>query len=127
MWRDLLSENGAISSPGGVSYILGPQPISDPPVGLGFARRAGRYRPGGSFLSFPDFGVVELGEISQPGMGIYRPRVRRDWGVPSRGNSRRARRGPSLAEGGRRRALDQWPSGSENQVCIYYCTTPPCS
>ena len=41
------------------------------------------------------------GGVSEPGMGTYPPRVRRDRGVPPRGNSRRASRAPSLAKGGR--------------------------
>ena len=38
-------------------------------------------------------GLLELyryGGVSEPGMGIYLPRVRRDLGVDLRGNSRRA-------------------------------------
>jgi len=41
------------------------------------------------------------GGISEPGMGTYPPRVRRDRGVSPRGNSRRARLAPWLVEGGR--------------------------
>ena len=61
--------------------------------------------------------------ISEPGMGIY-PRARRDRGVPPRGNSRRARRAPSLAKGGRGGRLDRWDWGSENAgmkvICLLY-------
>ena len=38
--------------------------------------------------------------IAEPGMGTYPPRARLDRGVFQRGNSRRARLAPSLAEGG---------------------------
>ena len=44
------------------------------------------------------------GGIFEPEMGTYPPRVRRDSGVPPRGNSRRVRLTPSLAKGGRVRA-----------------------
>ena len=49
-------------------------------------------------------GLSELcmyGGIFDTGMGTYPLRVRRDRGVPPRGNSRRARRAPSLAKGWR--------------------------
>ena len=39
--------------------------------------------------------------LSEPGMGTYPPRVRRERGIPPRGNSRRARLAPSLAKAGR--------------------------
>ena len=64
------------------------------------------------------------GGISEPGMGTYPPRVQRDRGVPPRGNSRRARRAPSLAKGGRGGRLDQWDWVSENAgikvMCLLY-------
>ena len=64
------------------------------------------------------------GGISEPGMGTYPPRVRRDRGVCPRGNSRRARLAPLLAKGGRGGALGEWDWGSENAgmkvICLLY-------
>ena len=69
-------------------WLHEPQPISNHPVGLGFAHPAGRYRPGGSAVSSRLVGVVEIrkvfvdGSLSLPGAGEPR--------VGQRGNSRRA-------------------------------------
>ena len=72
-------------------------------------------------------GLSELymyGEISEPGMRTYPPRMRRDRGVFPRGNSCRARLSQSLAKGGRGGALCQWDWGSENPgtklICLLY-------
>ena len=51
--------------------------------------------------------LLIYGVISEPGMGIYPPRVRRDRGVSPRGNSRRARLALTVATGGRGEALGQ--------------------
>ena len=67
------------------------------------------------------------GGISEPGMVIYLPRVRRDRGVPPRGISRRASSSPWLTEGGRGNPLGQWDWGSESVgmkiICLLYSST----
>ena len=65
-------------------------------------------------------GVKIHGGISEPGMGTYPTRVRRDRGVPPSGNSSHA---PSLAKGERRGRRGQWglePTGMK-VICILYC------
>ena len=59
--------------------------------------------------------------ISEPGMRTYLPRVRLNRGVPPRGNSRRVRLAPSLAECGQRGGLGQWDWGSEKAGMIVVC------
>ena len=61
------------------------------------------------------------GRVSEPRMGKYPPRVRRDRGVARRGNSRRARLAPSLAKAGRGGRLGQWDWGSENAGMKVIC------
>ena len=53
IWKDFLSVDGTLSSPGCADFKYKRQPISDWLVGLGFPHRAERYRPGGSALLSP--------------------------------------------------------------------------
>ena len=41
MWRDLLSRDEALLSPGSAGFMAEPQPISDRPIRLGPPHRAG--------------------------------------------------------------------------------------
>ena len=54
--KDFLCGDGNLSSPGCAGSMYDPQPISDPPVVLGFPHRVGRFRPGGPQV----FGVVKV-------------------------------------------------------------------
>ena len=46
IWKDLLPEDGNLSSPGCAGSMYDPQSISNRLVGLRFPHRAGRFRPG---------------------------------------------------------------------------------
>ena len=61
------------------------------------------------------------GGISEPGMGTYPPRVRRDREVPPSSNSRRARRVPSFVKTERVGRLCQEDWGSENAGMKVIC------
>ena len=51
-WKDLLTRDGALLSPGCAGSMCEPQPISDWPAALAFPHRAGRCRPGRTSFSF---------------------------------------------------------------------------
>ena len=71
-------------------WLHEPQPISNPPVGLGFPHRAGRYRPVGSPLSPAGcWSRRDMEEFQTREKRPYHPRVRRDLDVVPSGNSRR--------------------------------------
>ena len=71
--------------------------------GVGVSTPCGAFSTRGITVFVPSLSELSMyGGIAEPGMGIYPPRVRRDRGVSPRGNSRRARLAPLLAESGRR-------------------------
>ena len=55
-----------------------PQPTGDKPIWLGLPHRAGLCRSGRSLLSSRVVGAVEIRGTSEPGMGCYLHRVRRN-------------------------------------------------
>ena len=70
--------------------------------GVGVSTPRGAISTRGITVFVPGMSELQMhGGISEPGMGTYPPRMRRDRGVSSRGNSRHALLAPSLAEGGR--------------------------
>ena len=82
-------------------WLHEPQPIGNDPVGLGFPHPAGAFSTRRITVCVPALSELYMYEgIAEPGMGTYPPRARLDRGVFQRGNSRRARLAPSLAEGG---------------------------
>ena len=71
--------------------------------GVGVSTPCGAFSTRGITVFVPSLSELSMyGGIAEPGMGIYPPRVRQDRGVSPRGNSRRARLAPLLAESGRR-------------------------
>ena len=71
-------------------WLYEPQPINDQRMEVRFPRRAGRYRSGGLYFRPRIVRVVYVCSISDPGMKIYPPRVRQEFDIGPRGNSRRA-------------------------------------
>ena len=61
------------------------------PTGFGFPHLVGRYRPGRCARFRPRVvGVVMYGRVYGPGVGSYRPRVRRNLALVEPGKPRRA-------------------------------------